>query len=132
MNRFYRIYNNYVIIFVLTYIFVATNISGQYFVSSSSEISAIQSSLVPGDTVILKNGIWNNQIVKLTAQGTEEDTIVLRAETQGHVIFTGKSLFNIAGNYIKVDGLRFSGAKSSDDGIFEFRVGSSKAYNSNY
>lgn len=104
--------------------------SGQYFVSSASELNGIVSSLVPGDTVIMANGTWTNQQVIFDAFGNENDSIVLKAETPGHVILTGTSTLRIRGKYLKVDGLRFEGGYSADDGVIEFRSGSSKAYNS--
>lgn len=109
---------------------LASSISAQYYVSSASELNAILTNLVPGDTVIMANGTWTNQHVIFDAIGAENDSIVLKAETPGHVILTGTSTLRIRGKYLKVDGLRFVDGYSSDDGVIEFRRGSSKAYHS--
>jgi len=108
----------------------AISISAQYRVSSASELNGVLSSLVPGDTVIMTNGTWTNQQIIFDAVGTENDSIVLKSETPGHVIVTGTSTLRMKGKYLKVDGLRFEGGYSDDNGVIEFRRGSSKAYNS--
>ena len=108
----------------------SSSMSAQYYVSSASELNSVLSSLVPGDTVIMTDGVWTNQQVIFDAFGNENDSIVLKAETPGHVILTGTSTLRIRGKYLKVDGLRFEGGYSADNGVIEFRRGSSKAYNS--
>ena len=118
-------------LFISFYFLLSIAIFSQpYFVKNSSEISSIQSKLVPGDTVIMQNGVWLNQNISLTAKGAEGDSIVLMAETQGHVILAGTSTLNFSGKYLKIDGLRFIGKKENSNEIIGFRVGSSKAYNS--
>lgn len=109
---------------------IVGNIYAQYYVKSASELNGILSNLVPGDTIVMANGTWTNQQIILDAFGSENDSIVLMAETAGHVILTGTSTLRIRGKYLKVDGLRFENGFSSDDGVIEFRRGSSKAYNS--
>jgi poly(beta-D-mannuronate) lyase len=109
---------------------ISTELFAQYYVSSASELNGILSTLVPGDTVIMKNGTWTNQHLIFDAFGNENDSIVLKAETPGHVILTGTSTLRIRGKFLKVDGLRFESGYSPDNGVIEFRRGSSKAYNS--
>lgn len=118
------------LIVTICILFLSNSLSAQYYVSSASELNSTLSSLVPGDTVIMANGTWTNQQVIFDAFGAENDSIVLKAETPGFVILTGTSTLRIRGKYLKVDGLRFEGGYSNDNGVIEFRRGSSKAYNS--
>ena len=97
--------------------------STEYFVKSAKEIHAKMGSLNPGDTLVLKNGVWSGQRIEFEAIGTAEAPIVLRAEKYGGVIFTGNSKFNFSGKYIIVDGLLFyKGSHSIDEGVIEFRT----------
>lgn len=71
--------------------------------------SAINSgSWSAGDTIVLKNGIWNNQSISLRAFGSESQPVVLMAETPGEVIFNGSSRVAISGRYVEVSGDRKS------------------------
>ena len=92
-------------------------------VHSAAELSAALKSTQPGDTLTLANGVWLDQHLVFRTDGTETDTVLLRAETPGHVILTGTSTLRIAGNYLKVDGLRFVGGTSYSGAVIEFRSG---------
>ena len=130
MKNIFRNQNGRNIILTIILLFTPQFLSAQYYVKNASELLNVLSSLVPGDTVIMANGTWTNQHVIFDAFGAENDSIVLKAETPGHVILTGTSTLRMRGKYLKVDGLRFEGGYSADDGVIEFRRGSSKAYHS--
>lgn len=78
-----------------------------------------------GDTIVLKNGTWNNQSVSLRAFGTESQPIVLMSETPGEVIFNGSSRVAISGRYIEVNGIYFKDGTLSGSAVFDFRTSSS-------
>ncbi len=99
-----------------------------YYVNNATEIKNIQSSLSPGDTVIMKNGEWQDQQITFSANGSVNDTIVLKSETPGYVILTGNSSLNFSGKYLKIDGLRFVAGYTDNNEVIGFRVGSKKAY----
>jgi poly(beta-D-mannuronate) lyase len=77
----------------------------------------------PGDTLVMKNGIWHNQNILFEGNGAEGDSILLRAETPGYVILNGSSRLIIDGSYLKVDGLRISGGYNLS-GAIDFEGGS--------
>ena len=86
---------------ILVLLIFSLQVSAQHFVSSASELNSILSSLVPGDTVIMRNGVWTDQKVIFDAVGAENDSIVLKSETPGHVILTGTSTLRMRGKYLK-------------------------------
>ncbi len=106
---------------LLTVCFVSY--AADYFVSSASEIKTTMQIAQPGDTLTMKNGVWMNERISFEGNGAEGDSIVLRAQTPGHVVLTGTSRLELDGTYLKVDGLRFIGGFNTD-GAIEFEYGS--------
>lgn len=86
-------------------------------VSSAAEISKLVPALKPGDTLVLKNGPWQDQTITFEAQGTVDHPVTLRAETPGKVMLTGKSSLKIAGEYVVVSGLNITNGHTATDGI---------------
>jgi poly(beta-D-mannuronate) lyase len=85
-------------------------ISMDYYVTSLSEMNASMPLLNPGDTITMSSGIWRDQVINFSGNGTESSPILLRAETRGEVIITGiNSRLNLYGSYLVVDGLYFLG-----------------------
>lgn len=76
-------------------------------VADAAGFAAAAKTVAPGDTLILKDGTWVDARLKLTAKGTKENPVTVRAETTGKVVFTGDSRICIAGEHIVVDGLWF-------------------------
>lgn len=98
----------------------------EFFVTNATELNTAINSAKPGDVIILKNGTWNNIVINFLNNGTENNPIILRAETQGQVIINGKSNLKIGGNYLIVDGLAFKdGYCSPGTSVIEFRASSS-------
>ncbi|MCJ8331808.1 MAG: right-handed parallel beta-helix repeat-containing protein [Lentisphaeria bacterium] len=75
--------------------------------TNAAEAGKLANTLKPGDTLILKNGVWKDQTMDIWAKGSKEQPITIRAETPGGVIFTGKSLFVVGGKHLIVSGLLF-------------------------
>ena len=98
----------------------------EYIVSYAFEINNLPP-LQPGDVVIMKDGVWNNQEVVFKGIGTDDNPITLRAETPGQVVLTGTSTLDIAGEYLVVESLKFLYGKSSGS-LIEFRRGSELAH----
>ena len=90
-------------------------------VSSAIEINNAMGSLNPGDTLLMQNGVWNDQRISLHANGTAENPIVLIPETPGQVILTGFSTLAFSGSYIEINGLNFTEGYSTGAGVIEFR-----------
>lgn len=101
----------------------APSIGNAYTVASASELSALK--LVPGDKVIMKAGIWNNQKLNFKAKGTADLPITLTTEKGGSVKLTGNSTLKIDGEYLVVDGLAFADGYSEKDAVVTFSKTSS-------
>ena len=91
--------------------------AAEHRVSSATEISKISPGLKPGDTVVLKDGNWQDQTILFDARGTSQNPVTLRAETPGKVVLTGKSSVKIAGEYVVVSGLNITNGHTATDGI---------------
>ncbi len=95
----------------------------EQIVSSASEING--GSWVPGDTIVMKNGTWTDQVISLKTNGTDGNPVVLMAETPGEVILTGSSYLSFSGEYIHVTGLYFKDGNAGSKHVIYFRTSSS-------
>ncbi len=80
--------------------------------------------LQAGDTVVLRNGAYNDVQIKLNGIGTAEQPIVFMAEEAGKVTIEGQSNLRIAGEYVEVHNLWFRNGYSPAGAVIEFRTGS--------
>lgn len=72
-------------------------------ISSARELSKL-SAIKAGTEVVWRNGEYADEILVISASGTAQKPIILRAESDGGVRFTGKSLLRIKGSNIVVRG----------------------------
>lgn len=110
-------------------------LAADFFVSSAQQITTTLQNLAgPGDTLIMTNGIWENETINFSDFGTANNPITLRAQTPGQVILNGSSTLNISGDWLVVDGLRFEGGSLSNgsNAIVEFRGSNGEATNSRF
>lgn len=99
-------------------------------VDSISAFDKVLNKSIPGDTIYLKDGVYNDIQLVFTANGTKEKPIVLCPKTYGKVIFKGKSNIKIGGQYLVVEGIIFKEGNSPENPVIEFRADSKKlAYN---
>lgn len=77
-------------------------------VATPSEFAAAMPALAPGDTVVLKAGVWRDATLQFRAQGESARPITLRAEIPGATILEGASQLTIDGAHLVVAGLKFS------------------------
>lgn len=96
-------------------------------VTSAPEIRKIMTSLQPGDTVTLQAGEWKDQEIVFSAEGTADQPIVLKAESNGDVVLNGTSKLRLSGSYIHVEGLYFVGGAIEKGAVVEFRTSSEKS-----
>ena len=75
-------------------------------IANPAELKQLASAL-PGDVVILKNGVWTNARINVTKGGSAEAPLVIRAETPGGVTLNGSSILELNAPYVTVDGLFF-------------------------
>ncbi|USQ95872.1 polysaccharide lyase 6 family protein [Caulobacter sp. RL271] len=76
---------------------------------------------IPGDSVVLANGVWRNFEIMFTGEGTAAEPITLRAQTPGKVVISGKSNLRIAGRHLVVSGLTFKDGFSPSSEVIAFR-----------
>ena len=88
---------------LLLYSFTAT--ARHILVKSNEELKTAIDKAIPGDTILLQNGEWNNVQIKAGCSGTEQQPVVISAQTQGKVVISGRSQLRLGGNYIVVSGL---------------------------
>ena len=101
------------------------------YVRNMEEYQVASSSLVPGDTIILANGVWKDSELILKGYGTAQRPIVLRAETPGSVFLEGQSNLRIGGEYLIVKGLVFRNGYTPSNEVISFSIDSKNlAFNS--
>jgi len=98
-------------------------------VKNEAELKAANKAAKPGDTVLLKNGSWQDIDIELTCNGNARQPIVFKAQTNGQVIIKGKSSLRLGGSYIIVEGLLFTDGFASDGSAWEFRKGKQRGNN---
>ncbi len=92
-----------------------------YLVKNQSDYFAAEKKLQAGDTIILSNGVWQDFEITLSAKGTAEKPITLKAQTPGKVIISGQSNLRIGGHYLIVSGLVFKDGYSPTGEVISFR-----------
>jgi poly(beta-D-mannuronate) lyase len=90
----------------------------EFRVSTAAEISNVLGKLRPGDAVVMADGTWKDQEIKLRGEGTSENPITLRAESPGKVILTGESSLTIEGEDVVVSGLNVKEGRKATNGIY--------------
>jgi len=102
--------------------FLATDLyAKEYLVDNKKAYNKIAPKLVAGDTVVLKNGVWNDFEIILQGQGKKKAPIILTAETKGKVILSGQSNLRLSGEYLEVSGLVFKNGFTPSSAVIEFR-----------
>nr|WP_136251034.1 polysaccharide lyase 6 family protein [Ningiella ruwaisensis] len=92
-----------------------------YYIDSKQAYADIADGLQAGDTVILKNGVWQDFEILLEGEGTEQSPITLKAEKSGEVILSGQSNLRLSGKYLVVSGLVFKDGYTPTSSVIEFR-----------
>src|SRR5438445_179045 len=92
-------------------------LAAQVKVSSAADIAAALLAAKPGDTLLMVDGIWNDQAILFKASGTADNLITLRPQTPGKVLLIGKSSLKIDGQYLLVSGLFFKDGEGGGDCI---------------
>jgi len=99
-------------------------------VASVDELKAVMATAIPGDTIRLSNGVWNDAELVIEGTGTAEKPIVITAETPGKVKLTGHSNLKIGGEYLVISGLHFTDGYTLTPEVVSFRIHKDKlAYN---
>lgn len=92
-----------------------------HLLKSVDDIKPVLQALEPGDSIILKNGVWKDAELKFESVTGEADyPVTIRAETPGQVVFTGTSHFRLSGKHVVVSGFVFRNPNSVSD-VFDLR-----------
>ena len=99
----------------------SSNSLNNILVKNNIELHNALKELQPGTVIIMKNGVWDNTQIKLHANGTEKEPIVLKAETPGKVTLEGESVLKISGEHVIVKDLYFKNGYTPDEAVIIFR-----------
>ena len=88
---------------------VADAFAADRLVGNSSELNTALAASVAGDSVILRDGVWNNLSVNYQSiNGSLAAPVTIRAQTPGKVVIAGPNyFFDVGGNNYAVSGLSF-------------------------
>ncbi len=78
-----------------------------------------------GDVFILSPGTWTDTHLKLHVFASEAQPVILRAETNGKTIFTGRSSIQISGSWVTLQGVVFENPTDVDE-VISLRTSTSK------
>ncbi|MFA9391000.1 MAG: polysaccharide lyase 6 family protein [Prolixibacteraceae bacterium] len=99
-------------------------------VSNLVEFDTAVKTAIAGDTILLKNGKWNNVELKFYTNGEDGKPVVLMAQNPGSVQLGGNSHLRIYGSYLEVNGLDFTeGSLSGGTAVVEFKKSSRQVAN---
>ena len=75
----------------------------------------------PGDTIVLKDGVWRDFQILFEAEGRSGQPITLTAQTPGGVVLSGQSNLRLAGSQLVVSNLVFRDGWSPTGEVVSFR-----------
>jgi poly(beta-D-mannuronate) lyase len=99
----------------------ASSFAAEVKVADPKELSKALEGAKPGDTIVLKAGVWKDSELVVVGKGTKESPITVRAERPGETVLSGESSLRIGGSFVIVDGLAFEDFLEKGH-IVQFRV----------
>jgi poly(beta-D-mannuronate) lyase len=69
----------------------------------------------------MKNGVWNDIVLKFHSTETKQQPIVLKSKTVGGVTLEGNSVLQLIGEYLVVKDLYFKNGFTPDDAVIIFQ-----------
>ncbi|MGB5667199.1 MAG: chondroitinase-B domain-containing protein, partial [Maribacter sp.] len=91
-------------------------------VNNPVELSNAIAQAKAGDNIVLANGIWKDVQIKFIGEGTKDNPITIKAETEGEVFIEGVSNLTFGGEYLEVSGLHFRNGYSPSENVIAFRL----------
>lgn len=111
------------IIMLIPFVLLSITLSArQYRVADKVEFDRAVVLLQPGDSLVLRTGVWKDAALKFYATGTPEKHIYLCAEERGAVKLEGRSELKLAGRYLNISGLVFTNGYANSSVVIEFRI----------
>ena len=107
--------------FLLNTAYATSALAKEYLVENQLDYREVATKLTPGDTIILKDGVWNDFEIVFEGYGEEGHPISLRAQTPGKVYITGQSNLALAGEHLIVSGLVFRDGYTPSQSVITFR-----------
>lgn len=92
--------------FTLALFFISTSTYAQ-LVNNTTELNNAINAAMPGTTITLADGTWNDVFININKDGTSVDPIIITAQNAGAVFMTGNSRVYMKGAYLTVSGLIF-------------------------
>src|SRR5512137_2700246 len=92
-------------------------VGAEFIVNDAAEIARAMSKAAPGDTLVMRDGAWTDQVIVFKGDGMPDKPITLRAATPGAVVLDGLSRLQVAGRHLVVDSLWFKNAQPAADVI---------------
>lgn len=101
-------------------------VSADTLVSTQDEFRQAVSTAVPGDTIIMADGEWNDFEMLFSGTGSSDQPITLTAQNKGNVTITGRSNLRLEGTHLIVSGLVFRDGYSPTNTVVSFRAASGR------
>ena len=86
---------------------IMSNLGYSQVVNNATELNNAINAAVPGTTIILADGTWNDIFIDVDKNGTAAAPITITAQNAGAVLMTGNSRVYMEGSYLTVSGLVF-------------------------
>lgn len=75
----------------------------------------------PGEVILVRNGTWEDVAWDLKGVGTEQQPVVIKAETTGGTVITGESFLFLEGKWVILDGFHFRDGWSPRKSVIELK-----------
>ncbi|MEQ8546502.1 MAG: chondroitinase-B domain-containing protein [Cyclobacteriaceae bacterium] len=98
-------------------------------VQNQAELNSAIKKAKPGTEIVMANGEWNDVQIRFTGNGTEDQPIILRAESPGEVMIQGESDLKLGGEYLVVEGLFFTNGASPSKAVIQYYIDSETVAN---
>ena len=92
------------------------------------DVAAALEKATPGDTLVIRDGRYEDVTLKWKGHATKESPVVVRPETPGGVVLKGKSQLKIYGEGLTVSGLCLENCVAEKGTLVEFRSGDELAH----
>ena len=116
------------IFFLLTVLTLPS--TAQKIVSNINELNSAIASAMPGQVIVLKDGIWKNTVINFNSTANASAPITLRAQTPGKVVLSGNSTLTFSTPYLVVDGLVFESGFIEGGSVITFQSDNCRFTNS--